>query len=128
LRKAIANPGKPCQSVLEQERNNLPIKSRERYMQTRQLGIFATATVASSLLLGTVFTHSANACIHNKVNSAVQWFSSAASAESIAAKIGLGLLATGTVGAVTCSISRRQTAPSDLQLQSIKTPAEGLSH
>jgi hypothetical protein len=106
----------------------LPIASRERYMRTRQLGIFATATVASSLLLGTIFTHSANACIYNKVNSAVQWFSSAASAKNIAAKIGLGLLATGTVGAVAYSISRRQTAPSNLQLQSIKTPAEGLSH
>jgi hypothetical protein len=97
-------------------------------MRTRQLGIFATATVASSFLLGTVFTHSANACMHNKVNSAVQWFSSTASAKSTTAKIGLGLLATGTVGAVAYSISRRQTAPSNLQLQGIKTPAKGLSH
>lgn len=97
-------------------------------MRTRQLGIFATATVASSLLLGTVFSNSANACIHNKVSSAVQWFSNTASAKNIAAKIGLGLLATGTVGAVAYSISRRQTAPSNPQLQSLEMPAEGLSH
>jgi hypothetical protein len=97
-------------------------------MRTRQLGIFVTATAASSLLLGTFFSNSANACIHNKVNSAVQWFSSTASAKNIAAKIGLGLLATGTVGAVAYSISRRQTASANPQLQSIKTPAEGLSH
>lgn len=96
-------------------------------MRTRQLGIFATATVASSLLLGTVFSNSANACIQAKVNSAVQWFSNASSAKNIAAKIGLGLLATGTVGAVAYSISRRQTALSNPQLQSLTTSSEGLN-
>jgi hypothetical protein len=90
-------------------------------MRSRQVGILATTTLASGLLLGTVFSNPANACIQAKVNGAVQWLANSFPTKNIAAKIGLGLLVTGTVGTIAYSISRRQTAPSNPKLQSIKT-------